>query len=83
MRESCKKMNEELINTNNELRNNLKTLKKDWNTPAGKRFFTNLDEDWETMVNQYSKITESICQLLETALKEYQKVERDIENLHF
>lgn len=50
-------------------------LLNDWNTPAGKKFFEDLDADWSEQVQQYTKIIGAVSDLLEEAITQYSKVE--------
>lgn len=81
MKSKCENAKTDLEGKNQELRSGLEQLKKDWNTPAGDKFFQDLDDDWTKQVEQYTKITGAITELLEAAIREYEPIERQANDL--
>lgn len=58
---------------------NVEELKSTWKTPAGEKFFNNLDNDWTDGVNKYCLTMETFVEAvknltdtMETVLDEYQ-----------
>ena len=75
MKTKCEESRTELDTLNKELTKALEQLKKDWNTPAGKKFFEDLTDDWSQQVEQYKTITAAIEELLQTAINEYSPIQ--------
>lgn len=63
------------------LNQRLEQLKKDWNTPAGDKFFQDLEDDWSDQVSQYTKIVGAVADLLQEAITQYEPVKEAAENL--
>lgn len=63
------------------LLNKLGELKQDWNTPAGEKFFTDLETNWTNQVSQYVNVLEAIILLLDTAITNYNPVAEEVSNL--
>lgn len=85
-----KKMRKKIQDTANDLKNfkttllnELDTLKKQWDTPAGKKFTSDVDTDWGTQVEQYIKIMNAVDELLEVAETNYTTVEEDAKKISF
>lgn len=81
MKTACEKAITDLEKTDTELTKKLEQLKNDWNTPAGDKFFDELDNDWTAQVQSYTRITEAIVELLEAAINEYEPVETEANEL--
>ncbi len=81
MIKKCENAKTDLEEKDKELSRNLETLREDWNTPAGDKFFRDLDDDWTKQVAQYTKITGAIIELLEAAIREYKPVEQQANDL--
>ena len=64
-----------------KLNQSLEQLKKDWNTPAGDKFFQDLEDDWSDQVAQYTKIVDAVSDLLDEAIKQYTPVQEAANNL--
>lgn len=75
-KKKCETMAQELCDTKDKLMDDLERLRKEWKTPAGKNFFAEQDTDWEKQVESYLKITTAVAELLQTAITEYESVER-------
>jgi len=65
-----------------KLNQRLEQLKKDWNTPAGDKFFQDLEDDWSEQVAQYTKIVGAVSELLQEAISQYTPVKEAAENLN-
>ena len=61
----------------------LEVLKKKWDTPAGKKFFSDMDTSWATDVDKYITIIQAVEKLLGEAVNQYADVENEIEKLKF
>lgn len=83
MKRLCDNSCAELDTLNSDLNSKLEELKKQWNTPAGDKFFQDLSDDWSDQVAQYKKITSAISSLLEEAITQYTSVEEAANNLKF
>lgn len=81
MKTKCEDAGNDLDTLSAELSDNLEQLKEDWNTPAGTKFFSELQDDWTEQVEQYKKFTTAIKELLEDAIKEYTPIETAANNL--
>lgn len=73
----------ELEDLKKDVVNKLDILKKDWKTPAGKKFMKDVNLDWTPQVDKYVKIINAVKQLLDEAVKEYQTVIDEINRLKF
>lgn len=58
-------------------------LKKDWNTPAGKKFMEEVDINWAVQIDKYVKVLKAVDELLKTAATEYEKVESGATEITF
>ncbi len=58
-------------------------LKKDWNTPAGKKFIKEVDTNWSVQIDKYVKVLNAVDELLKTAATEYEKVESSATKISF
>lgn len=81
MKTACETAKMDLEKLDTELTSKLEQLKKDWNTPAGDKFFEELDNDWTAQVQSYTRITGAIVELLEAAIAEYESVETEANEL--
>lgn len=81
MKTACETAKMDLEKLDTELTSKLEQLKKDWNTPAGDKFFEELDNDWTAQVQSYTRITGAIVELLEAAIAEYEPVETEANEL--
>lgn len=77
----CEAAKDQLTKLDTELSKSLEELKNQWKTPAGKKFFDDLDEDWSKQVQQYTKITGAIVKLLDKALESYRPVEEEADSI--
>lgn len=57
---------------------NLDSLKTAWNTPAGKKFFQDIDTDWGPKVDKYAAALDTLSQMLESASKSYKTLDDEI-----
>ena len=67
----------EILKDNLERR--IEALKKDWKTPAGKKFTKEVDTDWASQVDKYITIIDAVDELLEVAERNYEEVEEAVE----
>lgn len=70
----CEKLATELTDLKVNLLEDLTNLRKDWNTPAGEKFFSEQNTDWTTQVDSYVKITGAIGELLGVAISEFESL---------
>ena len=82
-REKCEELTKALEERQKGLQSSLETLKKGWNTPAGKKFFETKDNDWSEQVNHYIDIAKAVISLLDCAIKEYAEIEAKAQQLKF
>lgn len=64
----------ELSNEKKQLKNDLVKLKKDWQTPAGKKFFEKDLGNWEERVDVYVTLLTALDEMMEKAIEEYSDV---------
>ena len=83
MRNKINSTSSDLRNLKNRLLKEIEELKGDWKTPAGKKFFENVDADWAQQVDKYLKVIEAVDELLEVAEKAYKEVEEEAKKLSF
>lgn len=72
---------EGIVNKTTELNGNLEDLRNKWNTPAGRKFFQDLEDDWSDQVAQYTKIVGAVSELLQEAITQYEPVKDAAKNL--
>lgn len=72
---------ESIVNKTTELNGNLEDLRNKWNTPAGRKFFQDLEDDWSDQVAQYTKIVGAVSELLQEAITQYEPVKDAAKNL--
>jgi len=73
-KKKCSDTVKELNKLDRDIMKGLDTLKKDWQTPAGRKFFEEHNTEWHAQVVQYVNITNAVEDLLQCAIFEYQKV---------
>lgn len=82
---SAKLAVDKLINTLNEdnrlLNASLNQLKSDWKTDAGKKFFENHKDTWTAYVDKYVKKLNGVSDMLDKAIKQYDKLDNEVTNL--
>ena len=83
MRKKVKTTAADLRSFKTTLLKEIEILKKNWNTPAGKKFTSEVNTDWATQVDQYVKILGAVDELLIAAETEYKKVENSAKALSF
>ena len=81
MKDSCTDSKQELNNTLKDLDDALAQLKKDWNTPAGQKFFQEHTMDWKKQVDSYNNIVDAMIELLNIAIREYGNVKQEADGL--
>lgn len=83
--EKAKKSIDDLINTletdNKNLSTNLGNLKAEWQTDAGKKFFTDHKDTWSEYVKKYVKKLTGVSDMLKKAIDEYEKIGSEVKNL--
>lgn len=86
MREMKQKLTEtaqEISEIKKNTFDSLEKLKEKWNTPAGKKFFSDMDTGWATDVDKYITIIHAVEELLGEAVNQYADVENEIGKLKF
>ena len=71
MKSTCANFSTVIDGLKKDLFDDLNSLKNDWQTDAGKKFFEELDTDWVNHVEKYIQIAGEIEKLLDVAIKEY------------
>lgn len=79
---AIKKQRTDLLELNTRLKADLDSLKQDWKTPAGKKFFNDNIVDWDDDVKKYVNMLEGISQMLEKAIGEYNAIDNDAKQLY-
>jgi len=82
-KEKCEGLIQDLRDQQRELKESLDTLRKDWNTDAGKKFFKDQDNDWSEQVDHYIIIASAVVSLLDCAVKEYTEIQAKAQKLKF
>lgn len=72
MKTQCESLATEIGQLRDDLFKYLEELERDWNTPAGKKFFSELNTDWTSHVDNYVTITGAIGELLGVAITGYE-----------
>ncbi len=81
-KKAIQKQHDDLLEINKSLKKELESLKKDWNTPAGKSFFQNNMVDWDDDVEKFVKMLRGISEMLEKAIGEYEAIDNDAKKLY-
>ena len=83
--ESMKKQVDNTVTTlqtsKTQLIENLDSLQNDWNTPAGKKFLSEVDTDWADEIDKYIKALKTLSNLLKSAKKSYTALDDQIDQL--
>lgn len=77
--EVCKK----LINQRDSLKKGLEQLRKDWKTPCGNYFFSQLDDDWESDVAKFISTISMFKDILSDSIEKFKKVEDKADSIKF
>ncbi len=81
VRDECDSYTEMVREAKASAQRTLQLLQKDWNTPAGRKFFETVDQDWPEVVDQYAKVLGDLEKALNKAIREYQDVKQKAERL--
>lgn len=81
MKSTCDALSAEIGQLKENLFKDLESLKADWQTDAGKKFFEELDTNWVSHVEKYVQVAEEIGKLLAVAIKEYSLLVEEAKNL--
>ena len=73
----------DLQDLKNSLLNRLEELKKDWKTPAGKKFIEEVDMDWAKQVEKYITFLDAVNELMDVAANNYTEVEEVTRKISF
>ncbi len=83
--EAAKKSIDDLINTletdNKNLTDALSTLKAEWKTDAGKKFFDDHKDNWSEYVKKYVKKLTGVSDMLQKAIDQYKKIGSEVKSL--
>lgn len=74
---------QELLDYKTKLETQLSTLKRQWNTPAGRAFFANQELTWKTEVSKYARTIKTMSDMLTAAKSNYQQVLDEANRLDF
>lgn len=81
-KEKCVNTMDDLTKDKDQLIKQLDDLQKGWQTPAGKKFFEDQNDDWAKQIDNYVRITEGITSLIEIAINQYQAVIDEAKNIN-
>lgn len=70
-----------LKETSAQLTSDMEQLQKDWNTPAGKKFFEENKVDWQEHVDRYVGMLDVLYEMIGAAIREYEEVEAAAANI--
>lgn len=70
-----------LKETSAQLTSDMEQLQKDWNTPAGKKFFEENKVDWQEHVDRYVEMLDVLYEMIGAAIREYEEVEAAAANI--
>ena len=71
----------EVSNLTSSLKEANTQLQKDWNTPAGKKFFEENKVDWQEHVDRYVEMLDVLYEMIGAAVREYEEVEAAAANI--
>lgn len=83
MRKQIQATSADLAKFKTELLEEIKILKENWKTPAGKKFTKEVNTDWASQIDKYITIIDAVDELLEVAEKNYREVETDVTKISF
>lgn len=72
----------ELLNEKANVVKRVEELKNNWNTEAGKEFFSKLDADWADCVDKYTKTMQAFIDVMDDLIETYEIVKDDAEALN-
>lgn len=75
----CKDLKEQ----RDSLRKGLEQLRKDWQTPAGNYFFSQLDDDWESSVAKFIRTISKFDEILKDSIEKFRRVEEKAASIEF
>ena len=81
MKNKLETMASELQECKRNVNKSLTNLKVGWKTPAGKKFFEDVDIKWRDETDKYIKTINAVKELLEEASMHYETVSDTINNL--
>lgn len=83
MRTQIQTTSSDLATFKTQLLQEIKTLRENWETPAGKKFTEEVDTDWASQIDKYITIIDAVDELLEVAEKNYREVEEATKKVAF
>lgn len=83
MRKQIQTTSADLAKFKTELLEEIRILKENWKTPAGKKFTKEVDTDWAKQIDKYITIIDAVDELLEVAEKNYKEVEEATKKVSF
>jgi WXG100 family type VII secretion target len=78
-----KKIADDLKKNQKKLTSSLETLREDWQTSAGDKFFEQYDEKWTHNLDNHIKLLNDLVKELQYAASQYEPVEREFSQLSF
>ena len=83
MRKKLQDTADDLVSLKTTLLQEIAELKQKWDTPAGRKFSSEVNTDWGTQVGKYVNIIKAVDQLLAVAESNYQHVENKANSITF
>lgn len=81
MRDAISNNTTSLKMQNDSLKKKMETLKSQWNTPAGKKFFEEQDLDWNKSVDAYLAVMEDLKTMIDEAISQYEAVKAEADKI--
>lgn len=63
------------------LKKGLEQLRKDWRTPGGSYFFSELDDDWESSVTKFISTISKFEEILKDSIEKFRTVEEKVASI--
>jgi WXG100 family type VII secretion target len=77
-KKAISKLKTELDTCDAQLDNNLTSLKSDWKTNAGKKFFNEHKNNWSTFVKKYVKKLDGLEKMLNAVITQYNQINDEV-----
>lgn len=74
-------LSQELSELHTTIQEQMKQLRQDWDTPAGRKFFETQNTDWSAEVKNYVKILSTLKDMIDYAIGQYDNLKTDAEKI--
>lgn len=72
----------DLLKQRDDAVRSIEELRKNWNTPGGRKFFESLDSDWAADVQKYVKTMDAFIDVMDEVITCFREIEETVGELN-